>query len=73
LFGELRDRLIQSGFWAQPSSGDWLGGMNERMSDPWQARGNDFNSTGQVYTGELATDAALQLLELGLAKQKPAP
>jgi len=72
LFGELRDRLIQSGFWAQPSSGDWLGGMNERMSDPWQARGNDFNSTGQVYTGELATDAALQLLELGLAKQKPA-
>ena len=47
--------------------------MNERMSDPWQARGNDFNSTGQVYTGELATDAALQLLELGLAKQRPAP
>ena len=38
------------------------------MCDPWKALSNDFNSTAQVYTGELATDAALQLLEMGLAK-----
>ena len=68
LFGELRDRMIQSGFWAQPASGDWIGGINERMCDPWKALSSDFDSTAQVYTGELATDAALQLLELGLAK-----
>ncbi|MCX6877358.1 MAG: hypothetical protein NTW21_26650 [Verrucomicrobia bacterium] len=38
------------------------------MSDPWKALSNDSNSTAQVSTGELATDAALQLLEMGLAK-----
>ena len=37
LFGELCERIIQCGFWAQPTSGDWIGGMNERMSDPWKA------------------------------------
>ena len=68
LFGELCERIIQCGFWAQPTSGDWIGGMNERMSDPWKALSHDFNSTAQVYTGELATDAALQLLEMGFAK-----
>ncbi len=68
LFGDLCERIIQCGFWAQPTSGPWVGGINERMSDPWKALSNDFNSTAQVYTGELATDAALQLLEMGLAK-----
>jgi len=68
LFGDLCERIIQCGFWAQPISGPWVGGINERMSDPWKALSNDFNSTAQVYTGELATDAALQLLEMGLAK-----
>jgi len=68
LFGELCERIIQCGFWAQPASGPWIGGINERMSDPWKALSKDFNSTAQVYTGELATDAALQLLEMGFAK-----
>ncbi len=68
LFGDLCERIIQCGFWAQPASGPWGGGINERMSDPWKALSNDFNSMAQVYTGELATDAALQLLEMGLAK-----
>ena len=44
--------------------------MNERMSDPWLALSKDFNSTAQVYTGELATDAALQLLEMGFGKPR---
>jgi hypothetical protein len=70
LFGELCERVIQCGFWAQPTAGEWIGGMNERMSDPWLAISKDFNSTAQVYTGELATDAALQLLEMGFGKPK---
>jgi len=70
LFRELCERVIQCGFWAQPTSGEWIGGMNERMSDPWLALSKDFNSTAQVYTGELATDAAVQLLELGFARAK---
>lgn len=45
--------------------------MNERMSEPWKALSNDFNSTAQVYTGELATDAALRLPEMGLGKALP--
>ena len=68
LFSELCERVIQCGFWAQPTTGEWIGGMNERMSDPWMALSKDFNSTAQVYTGELATDAALQLLEMGFGK-----
>ena len=68
LFSELCERVIQCGFWAQPTAGDWIGGVNERMSDPWLALSKDFNSTAQVYTGELATDAALQLLEMGFGK-----
>ncbi|MCX6872413.1 MAG: LamG domain-containing protein [Verrucomicrobia bacterium] len=68
LFGDLCERIIQCGFWAQPASGPWVGGINERMCDPWKALSGDFNSMAQVYTGELATDAALQLLEMGLAK-----
>ena len=70
LFGELCERIIQCGFWGQPTSGEWIGGMNERMSDPWKALSHDFNSTAQVYTGELATDAALQLLEMGLVNKR---
>ena len=73
LFGDLCERIIQCGFWAQPASGPWVGGINERMSDPWKALSNDFNSMAQVYTGELATDAALQLLEMGLAKPSGKP
>jgi tRNA G46 methylase TrmB len=42
----------------------------KRMSDPWMALSKDYNSTAQVYTDELATDAALQLLELGFGKAK---
>jgi hypothetical protein len=70
LFSELCERVIQCGFWAQPTAGQWIGGMNERMSDPWLALSKDFNSTAQVYTGELATDAALQLLEMGVPLSK---
>ena len=50
LFGQLCQRLIQCGFWAQPTSGDWIGGMNERMCDPWLALSGNFNSTAQVYS-----------------------
>ena len=70
LFNALCERVIQCGFWAQPTAGEWIGGMNERMSDPWMALSKDYNSTAQVYTGELATDAALQLLEMGFGKAK---
>ena len=34
LFRELCARVIQCGFWAQPTAGEWIGGMNEVKSDP---------------------------------------
>ena len=72
LFAQLCERIIQCGFWGQATSGDWLGGQYERMSDPWKGVSPDVNSLGQVYLSELALDAHLQLLEMGLVRIEPA-
>jgi len=68
LFGQLCERIIQCGFWGRAVSGDWLGGQYERMSDPWMGVSREVNSLGQVYVSELALDAHLQLLEMGLVR-----
>jgi hypothetical protein len=68
LFGQMCERIIQCGFWGQAVSGDWLGGQYERMSDSWMGVSRDVNSLGQVYVSELALDAHLQLLEMGLVR-----
>ena len=68
LYGELAERIIQSGFWAQETSGPWAGAIYERMSDPWHGVSKDVNSKGTRYMSELAVDLHLQMLELGLAR-----
>ena len=68
LFGQLRDRTMQCGFWCQVTSGKRIGGQSERMSDPWLGVSGDFNSKGISYFCELALEANLQLLEMGLVK-----
>ena len=60
------ERIIQCGFWGQAVAGNWLGGQYERMSDPWMGVSREVNSLGQVYVSELALDAHLHLLEMGL-------
>ena len=68
LYGDLAERIIQSGFWCQETSGPWAGSLYERMSDPWQGVSRNVNSKGTRYMSELAVDLHLQLLELGLAR-----
>ncbi|HBO43933.1 MAG TPA: hypothetical protein DD670_08380, partial [Planctomycetaceae bacterium] len=65
LFGQLRDRIIQCGFWGQETSGNAMGGQYERMSDPWRKVSRDVNSKGAIYVSQLALEANLQLLEMG--------
>jgi hypothetical protein len=67
LYTDLCDRVIQSGFWCQETSGPWMGAIYERMSDPWLGVSGDVNSKGTRYMSELAVDLHLQLIELGLA------
>ena len=71
LYTDLCDRVIQSGFWCQETTGPWMGAIYERMSDPWQGVSRDVNSKGTRYMSELAVDLHLQLLELGLARLEP--
>ena len=69
LFGQLRDRLMQCGFYCQ-ATGYIPGGQQERMGCPWAggAAGGISDSMGYVYFSELALEANLQLLEMGLIK-----
>jgi hypothetical protein len=64
----LCERLIQCGLRALATSGPWLGGQYERMSDPWKGISGDGNSRGILYLSERALDANLQLLEMGKVK-----
>jgi len=68
LYGDLAERVTQSGFWSQEIEGPWSGAVYERMSDPWQSVSKDVNSKGTRYMSELAVDLHLQLIELGLAR-----
>jgi hypothetical protein len=72
LYRQLRDRVVQCGFWCQEPAGPWMGSVYERMSDPWLGVSTDVNSKGTRYMSELAVDLNLQLLELGLARARPA-
>ena len=65
-------RVMQSGFWAQQTTGPYRGAQFERMSDPWLGVSTDVNSTGELYFSELALDASLQLLEMGKARARSA-
>jgi hypothetical protein len=68
LYQDLAERVMQCGFWAQETQGDWMGCQYERLSDPWHGVSRDVNSKGTRYLSELAVEQALQLLEQGLAK-----
>ena len=70
LFTDLGERVMQSGFWAQQTTGVYKGAQFERMADPWQGVSDDVNSKGELYFSELALDASLQLLEMGLARAR---
>lgn len=70
LFGELRDRVIQCGFWGQKTDGEYMGSQHERMSDPWLGVSKDVNSLGALYFSELALEANLQLIEIGLVRAR---
>jgi hypothetical protein len=61
---------MQCGFWGQVTSGEWTGGQYERMSDLWRGVSHEINSKGVVYFSELALEANLQLLEMGLVEPK---
>jgi hypothetical protein len=67
LFADLSERIMQCGFWTQATTGNWQGGQYERICDPWKSVSPDINSLGQIYVSELALEANLQLLEMGLA------
>lgn len=71
LFTQLGERVMQCGFWAQQTEGSFKGAQYERMADPWLAVSRDVNSKGELYMSELALDASLQLLEMGIARLKP--
>jgi hypothetical protein len=70
LFTDLGERVMQCGIWAQRTEGPYQGAQYERMSDPWHGVSQDVNSKGELYMSELALDANLQLLEMGLAHPK---
>lgn len=72
LFGALYERVLQGAFWTQKTEGNLMGAMYERICDPWNARGEGFDSLGTLYLNELSLDAMLQLLDMGAAKP-PAP
>jgi hypothetical protein len=68
LYQGLADRVLQCGFWAQETSGEWMGCQYERLSDPWHGVSRDYNSKGTRYLSELAVEQALQLMEQGTVK-----
>jgi len=68
LYQELADRVMQCGFWAQETEGEYIGWQYERMSDPWKGVSDDIDSKGTRYMSELALELHLQLLETGLAR-----
>lgn len=71
LMAQLRDRIIQCMMYGQVTAGPWKGGQYERLSDPWGSVSKDVNSRGVIYASELALDANLQWLEMGLARARP--
>jgi len=73
LFSELAERVMQSGFWAQQTSGPYKGAQHERMADPWRGVSDDVNSTGELYFSELALEANLQILEMSTWGSGPVP
>jgi len=68
LFGRLFERIMQCGFWAQVTEGNYCGAQHERMADPWKKVSGDVDSLGTLYLNELALDANLQLLEMGMMR-----
>ena len=51
----LHDRVLQATFWTQETKGNLMGAMYERVADPWRARGQDFDSLGNVVQGHDTT------------------
>ena len=68
LFSDLFERIVQCGFWAQVTEGNYCGAQHERMADPWKKVSRDVDSKGTLYLNELSLDANLQLLEMGVVK-----
>ena len=72
VFTQLYERIVQCGFWAQQTGGEYAGAQYERMADPWKGVSQEVDSKGTLYMNELSLDANLQLLEMGVSKAKPA-
>jgi hypothetical protein len=72
LFTELGRRVTSCAIWAQETTGPYQGAQYERTSDPWLSVSKEVNSKGELYMSELALDANLQWLEMGLARPKRA-
>ncbi len=68
LFSRLFDRIVQCGFWAQATEGNYCGAQYERMADPWRQVSREVDSKGTLYLNELSLDANLQLLEMGVMR-----
>jgi hypothetical protein len=69
LYLDLFRRVSQNIYFTQVTKGNDLGGMYERIADPWLARTDvagqpSFDSMGSVYMGQLGVDYFYQLLLL---------
>lgn len=66
LYLVLFNRVSQNIYFTQVTRGDEMGGMYERIADPWLARNDfsksqDFNSMGTIYMGQLGVDYFYQI------------
>ena len=66
IFTQLSNRIMQSQFWCQVTTGSGKGAQYECMADPWECIYGNVNSTGTYYINELSLDCNLQLLEMGM-------
>jgi hypothetical protein len=69
LYRELFNRVSQNIYFTQVTRGDEMGGMYERIADPWLARtdfskSQGFNSMGTIYMGQLGVDYFYQIVLL---------
>ena len=69
LFEQLRDRVMQLGFYTQVPDGPYKGSVTEAIADPWLERNGGYEWRGVPYTSELVTDMMLQLMDLKLVEK----
>jgi hypothetical protein len=73
LFAQLENRVMQLGFATQITDGKYKGSVRTAIADPWLERRANFDFTygnNVPYTSENVADLMIQLVELGLVKEK---